>query len=190
MHCNWHTPKPICANVQAFSNWCFFFFIFLSGKVKQRAKNFTFCWFWLGKKHQNGLSGTDLRFEVCQIHWHWFQVYTISSSWKITISGKNFTFCWFWLGRKHQNGLSGTYLKFEVYQNQWHRFWVYTISGSWKITISGKHFTFCWFWLGKMHWNGLSGAYVRVQGMPNPMALVSSLYDKQFLKKSKILGDK
>ena len=136
------------------------FFSFLSGGVKQTAKNFTFCWFWLGKMHQNGLSGTYLGFEVCQIQWHWFQVSTISGSWKITISGKNFTFCWFWLGKMHQNGLSGTYLGFEACWIQWQRFWVYMISGSWKITISGKNFTFCWFWLGKMHWNGLSGAYL------------------------------
>ena len=35
-------------------------FHFLSGGVKQIAKNFTFCWFWLAKMHWNGLSGADL----------------------------------------------------------------------------------------------------------------------------------
>ena len=51
------------------------------------------------------------------------------------------------------------------------------------------NFTFCWwFWLGKcieIAW----GCIYRVQGMPNPMALVLSLYDKQFLK-IKISGEK
>ena len=135
-----------------------------------------------GKMHQNGLSGMYLGFEVCQIQWHLFQVSTISSSWKIKISGKNFTFCWFWLGKMHHNGLSGMYLGFEVCQIQWHRFQVSTISSCWKIKISGKNFTFCWFWLGKMHHNGLSGTYIRVWGVPNPMAQVSSIYDKWFLK--------
>ena len=58
-----------------------------SWKIKMSGKNFTFCWFWLGKMHQNGLSGTYLEFQVCQIQWHGFQVSTISSSWKIKILG-------------------------------------------------------------------------------------------------------
>ena len=56
------------------------------------------------------------------------------------------------------------------------------ISGSWKIKIWGKYFTFCWFWLGKMHQNGLSGTYLGSRHVPNPMAQVSSLYVKWFLK--------
>ena len=113
------------------TNWCFFFH-FLSGGVKQTAKLFTFCWFWLGNMHQNGLSGTYLGFEACQI--------------------------------------------------QWCRFWVSTIRGSWKIKISGKNFTFCSFWLEKNASEWLKWHVFRVSGMPNPMAQVSSLYDKQFLK--------
>ena len=59
-------------------------------------KNFTFCWFWLGKMHQNGLSGTYLGFEACtKSNGTGFEVSMISGSWKIKISGKTFTFCWF-----------------------------------------------------------------------------------------------
>ena len=137
--------------------------------------------------HQNGLSGMYLGFEVCQIQWHLFQVSTISNSWKIKISDKNFTFCWFWLGKMHHNDLSGMYLGFEVCQIQWHLFQVSTISNSWKIKIWDKNFTFCWIWLGKMNQNGLSGTVFRVWDVPNPMALVSSLYNKQFLKNPKII---
>ena len=45
VHCYWHTPKPICADFEAFSSTVSlfklmgFFFIFLSGGVKQKAKN-------------------------------------------------------------------------------------------------------------------------------------------------------
>ena len=95
VHCNWHTQKLMCADFQAFSNtfslFKLIFFTFLSRGVKQTAKNFTFCWFWLGKMHGNGLSGVYLGFKACQIQWHRLLVSTISSSWKITISGKNFT---------------------------------------------------------------------------------------------------
>ena len=137
VHCDQHTQKPICADIQAFLNTLslyklMFFFHFLSGGVKQTAKLFTFCWFWLGNMHQNGLSGTYLGFEACQI--------------------------------------------------QWCRFWVSTIRGSWKIKISGKNFTFCSFWLEKNASEWLKWHVFRVSGMPNPMAQVSSLYDKQFLK--------
>ena len=80
VHCNWHAHKPVCADIQAFSNTFFLFqltdflFFFFSGGVKEKAKNFTFCWFWLGKMYQNGLSHTYLGFEACQIQWHLFQV--------------------------------------------------------------------------------------------------------------------
>ena len=59
-------------------------YITLSGK------NFTFCWFWVGKMHQNGLSSAYLGFKVCWIQWHLFWVSTISSSWKITILGDTY----------------------------------------------------------------------------------------------------
>ena len=81
----------------------------------------------------------------------------------------------------HWNGLSCAYLGFETCQIQWHMFQVSMISGSWKIKISGKKFTFCWFWLGNaLKW--LELCIFRIWGMPNPMAHVSSLYDKWFLK--------
>ena len=58
-----------------------------SWKIKISGKNFTFCWFWLGKMHQNGLSGAYSGFETCQIQWHLFQVSMISGSWKIKMLG-------------------------------------------------------------------------------------------------------
>ena len=93
VHCNQHTQKPTCTDFQAFLNTFSlyklmgFFSFFVRGGAKQTAKNFTFCWFWLGKMHWNGLSGGYLEFEACQIQWHLFWVSTISGSWKITILG-------------------------------------------------------------------------------------------------------
>ena len=128
VHCDWHFQKSyMCTcfkSLQKLSLHKLTFFSFFVGGVKWTAKNFTFCWFWLGKMHHNGLSGMYLGFEVCQIQWHRIQVSMISGSWEIKISGKNFTFCWFWLGKMHQNGLSGMYLGFEMCQIQWHRFQV------------------------------------------------------------------
>ena len=72
VHWDQHTQKPICADFQPFqtpfpcTKWPFFFFI---RGVKQSAKIFTFCWFWLGKMHQNDLSGTYLGLGACQIQW-------------------------------------------------------------------------------------------------------------------------
>ena len=141
VHCDWHTQKLLCAYIQAFWNTFSLlkltFFSFLSGRVKETAKNFTFCWFWVGKMHQNGLSGIYVGFKACQIQCHRFWVSVISSSWKITISGKNFIFCWFWLGKMHCNCLCGAYVGFEACWIQWHLFWVSMICGSWKITILG-----------------------------------------------------
>ena len=97
-------------------------------------------------------------------------------------TAKNFTFCWFWLGKMHQNGLSGTYLGFEVCQIQWHRFWVYTISGSMKNHNFRQKFHILLILTGKNALKWLEWCIFRVQGMLNPMALVSSLYDKWFLK--------
>ena len=165
-----------------------------SWKIKISGKNFTFCWFWLGKMHHNGLSGMYLGFEVCQIQWHRFQVSMISGSWKIKISGKNFTFCWFWLGKMHQNGLSGTYLGFEVAKSNGTGFvlisgsksngtvyQVSTISHSCEIKIWGKIWLFVDFDLkNASQW--LEWYIFRVQGMQNPMAQVSRLYNKQLLK--------
>ena len=92
VHCDQHTQKPICSGYLSLSEHLCpctnpIFFHFLSGGVKQTAKRFTFCSFWLGNMHQNGLSGTYLGFEVCQFQWHRFQVSMISSSWKIKILG-------------------------------------------------------------------------------------------------------
>ena len=76
MHCYWHTPKPICANYQAFSSTfslfklMFFFFIFCQGELSKKPKICTFCWFWLGKMHWNGSSVACLEFEACWIQWH------------------------------------------------------------------------------------------------------------------------
>ena len=84
VHCNWHTQKPICADFQVFSNTfslfkLMFFFHFLSGGVKQRAKNFTFCWFWLGKMHWNGFEWCIFRvwdmpnpMQVLSLYNKWF----------------------------------------------------------------------------------------------------------------------
>ena len=102
VHFNRHTQKPIGADLEAFantfslSNWWVFFQFFVKGS-SGNSQNFIFCGFWLGKMHQNGLSGTYLGFEACQIQCHRIWVSVISGSWKITISGKNFTFCRFWL---------------------------------------------------------------------------------------------
>ena len=90
VHCDWYTQK--CAYMcrgfkpfQTFSCWiqcCMLcnFLWFLSGGVKslQTAKIFTFCWFWVGKVHQNCLSGMYIGFDACQIQWHLFKVSTIS----------------------------------------------------------------------------------------------------------------
>ena len=114
--CDWHSQKPKCVDFQAFSNpffpvenWCFCF-ILLSWGVKQTAKTFTFCWFWLWKMHWNGLSGVIFRsLRHAKSSVAGFKSHMISGCWKTTISGKNFTFCWFWLGKMHRNGLRGAY---------------------------------------------------------------------------------
>ena len=145
VHCYWHTQKPICGK---FSSLCAntiygivqidgFFFHFWLGGVKQTAKNFTFCWFWLGKMHWNGLSGAYLGFEACQIQWHGFWVYTISGSLKNHNFRQKFHILLILTGKMHWNGLSGAYLGFKACQIQWHLFQVSMISGSWKIKILG-----------------------------------------------------
>ena len=126
VHCDQPYPKTYMCRFGSLCEHFFpvqidvFFFSFLSGGVQENSQNFTFCWFWLGKMHQNGLSGAYLGFEACWIQCCRFQVSVISGSWKITISGKNFTFCWFWLGKMHWNCLSGMYLGFKACWIQWH----------------------------------------------------------------------
>ena len=51
-----------------------------SWKITIWGKNFTFCWFWLGKMHQNCLSGAYLGFKACWIQWHLLGVSMISGS--------------------------------------------------------------------------------------------------------------
>ena len=202
-----------------------------SWKIKISAKNFTFCWFWLGKMHWNGLGGSYLGFEPCQIQWHlilslcdkWFlknQNFRQKFHILLILTGKNalkwLECCIFrvqgmpnpmtqvsnlynkWFlknpnfrqifhilliltGKMHWNGLNGAYLGFEACQIQWHYFWVSTVTGSGKTKISGEISHFVDFdWENPSKW--LEWHVFRVQGMPNPMELVSSLYDKWFLK--------
>ena len=85
VHCYWHTPKPICANFQACSNTFSpvqidVFFIFCQGELSKEPKIYHFVDFDWEKSTQNGLSGTYLGFEACQIQWHRFWVSTISGS--------------------------------------------------------------------------------------------------------------
>ena len=91
VHCDWHTQKPICADLQAFANTfslckLTFFQLFCQGELKKQPK-LTYCWFLLGNMHQNGLIGAYLGFKACQIQWHLLWISTISGSWKITILG-------------------------------------------------------------------------------------------------------
>ena len=61
----------------------------------------------------------------------------------------------------------------------WH-FFQFFCQGEFRKQPKISHFVdFDW---GKMHQNGLSGTYLGVWGMLNPMALVASLYNKQFMK--------
>ena len=186
MHCNQLTQKPICAHFQAFSNTSslckLMFFHFLSGGVKQTAKNFTSCWFWLGKMHQNGLSGSYLGLEACQIQWCRFQVSMISDSPKnqsfrlkvyilLILTGKNASkwLEWFifraWAMPNPMVQISSLYDKWFL-KNQSFRQKVYIL-----LILTGKNAS---------KW--LEWCIFKVWGMPNPMALVLSLYNKWFLK--------
>ena len=54
VHCNWHTQKLICADLQAFANMfspckLMFFAVFGQGEFWKTAKISHFCWFWQGK---------------------------------------------------------------------------------------------------------------------------------------------
>ena len=77
------------------------------------------------------------------------------------------------------------YLGFEMCQIQWHRFQVSTISIPEKSKFQAKisHFVdFDWEKCIIMAWV----AHIRVWGVPNPMAQVSSIYDKWFLKNQNV----
>ena len=71
----WGMPNPM-EQVLSLYDKCFL-------KNQKFRQNLTFCWFWMGKMHQNGLSGAYIGFKACQIQWHLFQLSMISSSWKI-----------------------------------------------------------------------------------------------------------
>ena len=80
----------------------------------------------------------------------------------------------FWL--QH---LSGTDLRFEVMPNPLAAS-VYTISSS--CHFRQKLASFCWFWLGsKCSLKWLQWHIFKVWGVPNPMEMVLSLYDKWFM---------
>ena len=189
MHCKQHTQKPICTDIQDFSEhisllkFNFFLIFFLLG-VQQTAKNFTCCWFWLGELHKNGLSGHVYRVPVvlnpmtlllnlygkqfshkskyqekiiitqkvlvtqssnivCRQHTQKpgdvkslehisllkFIFFKICLE-RVKQSAKKFTFCCFWLGKMHWNGFSSAYLGFEVSWIQWCCFWVSMVSSS------------------------------------------------------------
>ena len=100
---------------------------------------------------------------------------------KSKFQAKIITFCWFWLGKMHQNGLSGMYLGFEVCQIQWHRFQVSTISSSCKNQNFRQKFHILLILTGKNASKWLEGHIFRVWDLPNPVALVSNLCNKQFL---------
>ena len=77
VHCNWHTQKPKCEDLQAFANifphanWCFFqFFV----RAVQETAKISYLLILTGKMHQNGLSGVYLGFEACQIQCLRFRV--------------------------------------------------------------------------------------------------------------------
>ena len=94
-------------NIQDFSNTfslvklTFFFKFFVKG-VKPSVKFFTFCWFWLGKMHQNGLSGMYIGFQVCWIQWHWFGISTIGGFQKNPHLRRKVHVKW---GKNNQNGM-------------------------------------------------------------------------------------
>ena len=119
VHCDWHFKKPIRAWFSSLSKHLSLhkltFFSFFIGGLKWTGKNFPFCWFWLRKMHHNGLSGTYLGFEVCQIQWHSYQVSSISHSCEIKIWGKYFTFCWFWLEKS-----ASEWLEWHIFEGAMH----------------------------------------------------------------------
>ena len=131
VHCNWHTQKPMCADLQAFANTFSLckltFFSFLSGGVQETAKISHFVDFDWEKCIQNGLSGTYLGFEACQIQCCSFWVSAISSSWKITISAKINIL----IGKNALKLLAVVHIPgFKACWIQWHLLRVSMISGS------------------------------------------------------------
>ena len=82
----------------------------------------------------------------------------------------------------HWNSLSGTYLRLEACQIKYHRFWVSVISGSSKSHNIRLHFNILLILTGQNALKLHEWCICRVWGMPNPMALVASPYDKWFMK--------
>ena len=116
------------------------------------------------------------------VNWHSFQFFVRGSSG----NSQNVIFCWFWLGKMHQNGLSGTYLGFKACHIQCCSFHisaslyaVYILNAVHNfrqkihilLILTGKNASKLFEW-----------HIFRVQGMPNPMALLASLYNMRFMK--------
>ena len=96
VHCNWHTQKPICADLQVFvktlSLWKLMLFsVFVRGQFRKQWK-IHICWFWLGTMHWNSLSSTYLGFEVCQIQWQRFMLHKFHIL--LILTGKNAEIAW------------------------------------------------------------------------------------------------
>ena len=135
--------------------------------------------------HWNGLSGTYLKFEGCQIHWHRVQVYTISGSWKNQNFRQKFHILLILTGKNASKWLEWYIFRVWGMPNPMafiSSLWFYVISGSLKNHNFRQKFHILLILTGKNASKWLEWCIFRVQGMPNPMALVSSLYDKQFLK--------
>ena len=125
------------------------------------------------------------RFSSLFVHFYPVQIdiFSFFSYGGVKQTAKNFTFCWFWLCKNASNWLEQCVFRVWGIPNPVvHSFEVSTISGvlkNQKFQAKISHFVdFDW---GKMHWNGLSGVF-RVWGILNPMAQLSSLYNKWFLK--------
>ena len=130
VHCNWHTQKPICADLQAFVNTfslckLIFFSVFCQGEFRKQPK-FHILLILTGN---NALK--LLEWCICRV-WGMpnpilqvLQVSVISGSVKkLQYQAKNFTFCWFWLGKCIEMAWVGAYVGFEACQIQCYRFWV------------------------------------------------------------------
>ena len=129
--------------VKTFSLCKLMFFQFFVRRRSGNSQNFTFCWFWLGKMHQNCLSGTYLGFKACQIQCCRFHVSAISGSWKsqfqakfhilLILTGKNASKLFEWhifrvQGMSHPMALLASLYDMQFMKN--HNFW-------WHITGNG-----------------------------------------------------
>ena len=130
------------------------------------------------------LSGAYLRLEVCHpilqvlsLCDKWFQK---KSQWQAKIS----TFCWFWLGTNALKLLECcTHVRFEAYSKS-NTAGFESLCNKWflkKNTISQK-FHILLILTGKNALKLLEWCILRVWGMPNPMVLVASPYNKWFMK--------